>query len=119
MNERTDDVAPDWLDEALRADGDGHRAAYVADDGFTARVAASLPMPAALPAWRRPALVALWAIAAAGMAWALPGAASGVALEIVRLIGTRPVSLADIATAVLALGVAGWAGAFYALHRSD
>ena len=28
----------DWLDTALAAAGQEHRAAYVADDGFTARV---------------------------------------------------------------------------------
>ena len=49
----------DWLDAALRADGREHRAEYLDDAGFTARVMAALPAPTALPAWRKPALTLL------------------------------------------------------------
>ncbi len=69
-DERTNDTATtrtaadDWLERLLRDDGRDHRAGYLADDGFTARVAASLPPPATLPAWRTPAVAVLWAVAA-------------------------------------------------------
>ena len=44
------DPAPDWLDDALRADGALQRSAYIDDGGFTAGVMATLPAPvAALP----------------------------------------------------------------------
>ena len=68
------DAGDDWLDAALRADGREHRADYLDDDGFTARVMAELPAPATLPAWRKRALIALWAAAGVGIAVALPGA---------------------------------------------
>ena len=51
------DAGDDWLDGLLRADGGEHRAGYLDDDGFTARVMSALPAPAALPAWRKPALL--------------------------------------------------------------
>ena len=57
----------------LREDGREHRAAYLDDDGFTTRLMAALPVPATLPAWRKPALTALWAAAGIGIAFALPG----------------------------------------------
>ncbi|MBK7744825.1 MAG: hypothetical protein IPI40_14790 [Betaproteobacteria bacterium] len=62
---RTDD---DWLDAALRAAGRDHRDLYVADDGFTARVVAALPAPETVPAWRKPALIALCALTGVGAA---------------------------------------------------
>ena len=55
------DASDDWLDDVLRADGREHRADYLDDEGFTARVMSALPAVAALPAWRKPALAALWA----------------------------------------------------------
>ena len=62
----------DWLEQALRADAVEH-SAYLADDGFTARVLKHLPPPAALPAWRRPVVALLWLVLAAAVAAALPG----------------------------------------------
>ena len=109
----------DWLDRMLHDDGDGHRAAYLPDDGFTARVAAALPAPATLPAWRKPAVAALWTAAAVGLALALPGTVADVAHQVTRLLGAQPISLANIATGVVALGLAGWAAAAYALRRDD
>ena len=44
----------DWLEHALIEDGRAHRAGYIVDDGFSARVAGALPPPATLPAWRKP-----------------------------------------------------------------
>lgn len=122
MSERNDTVAAatdDWLERALHKAGDDHRAGYLADDGFTARVAAALPPPATLPAWRRPAVTLLWAVAASGVALALPGTVADVAQQVTRILGTHPVSLANIATGVVALGVASWAAAAYALHDDD
>jgi len=52
------DASDDWLDDVLRADGREHRADYLDDDGFTARVMSALPAAAQLPAWRKPALAA-------------------------------------------------------------
>jgi len=120
MNERPDpveDADDDWLDAALRRDGEARRAVYLDDAGFTARVVAKLPAPAAaLPAWRKPALTLLWAAAGAGIALALPGTATEVMREITRLV-LHPVSLAQIAAGVAMLGAATWAAAAYALRQ--
>ena len=122
MNEReksTATVAADWLEQALLDDGREHRARYIADDGFTARVATSLPPPAALPAWRKPTIAVLWTAAAAGLALALPGAATDLARDLARLVSSHPVSLGNIATGVVALGLATWAATAVALRRND
>ena len=122
MSERNDidnAAKDDWLERLLAEDGRDHRAGYLADDGFTARVAAALPAPAAMPAWRKPALALLWTIAALGIALALPEAFAEAASAIVRLLGRQPISLAGVATGLAALGVASWAGAVYALRRDD
>jgi hypothetical protein len=122
MNERNDTLdtaGDDWLDRALADDGREHRAAYLPDAGFTLRVAAALPAPAALPAWRTPALAALWTAAAAGLALALPGTVADVVHQVTRLLGTQHVTLANIAAGVAALGLASWAAAALALRRDD
>lgn len=122
MSERNDTAATaadDWFERALGEDGRDQRAGYLPDEGFTARVAASLPPPATLPAWRKPALAALWTVAAGGAALALPGTVADVAQQVTRILGTQPVSLANIATAVAALGLASWAAAAYALRSDD
>ena len=107
----------DWLDELLRADAREHRAEYLDDDGFTARVMSGLPAPAALPAWRKPALTVLWAGAGIGLALALPTTVVDVAHEILRVILGQRVSLAGIGAGVLALGVSAWAAAAFALRH--
>ena len=109
----------DWLERVLRDDGGEHRTAYVADDGFTARVAAALPAPATLPAWRKPAVAVLWTVATAGLALALPGTVADVAHLVTRILAAQPFSLANITTGVVALGLASWAAAAYALRRND
>jgi hypothetical protein len=38
---KTHDIDGDWLDAALEAAAQEHRAAYVADDGFTANISRS------------------------------------------------------------------------------
>jgi len=109
----------DWLDSALAADAREHAASYVGDQGFTARVMDALPAPgAAVPRWRKPALVALWSAAAIGAAAALPGVALDVGREAFRLLAAQPVSLAQIAAALAGAGVLTWSAAAWAL-RSD
>jgi hypothetical protein len=76
-----------------------------------------LPLAGALPAWRRPALTALWVIAAIGLALALPGTAVDVAREAFRLFAARPFSLSTVALVIAAMGCATWAGAAVALRR--
>jgi hypothetical protein len=106
----------DWLDDLLREDGREHRAFYVDDGGFTARLMAALPAPATLPAWRKPALTGLWAAAGIGIALALPGTAVDVAREVLRVVIGQPVSLAGITAGVVALGAATWVAAAVALR---
>ena len=112
------ETADDWLDAALAAGGREHRADYLADDGFTARVSAALPAPAAAPAWRKPALAVLWIAAGIGSAFALPGVFTEVAREFFRIVGGHPVTLVEIAAAIVVVGAATWSGAAYLL-RSD
>ena len=110
------DAADDWLDAVLRADGRDHRAGHLDDDGFTARVMAALPAPVAPPAWRKPALTALWVAAGIGIALALPATVADVAHEILRVILGQRISLTGIAAGVAALGAASWAAAAIALR---
>jgi hypothetical protein len=119
MNERPriqTDAGEDWLDSALREDAREHRATYLDDGGFTARLMAALPAPATLPAWRKPALTGLWAVAGIGIALALPGTVVDVAREVLRALIGQPVSLAGIVAGVAALGAATWAAAVVALR---
>jgi hypothetical protein len=105
----------DWLDDILRADDE-----YIADEGFTARVMTALPAPEALPKWRKPAVAALWGVAATGVAIAAPGAALDVAREAYRLLATVPVSITGIAGAMAAiLAATGAAAAAYTLRGND
>ncbi len=112
----TDDNG-DWLDRALRDDGLVHRAAYLPDDGFTARVMAKLPAALSLPAWRKPAVAALWAAAGIGIALALPDAYSDLLREYLRIVTGHPVSLSQIATGVVMLGIGSWTAMVWALRR--
>jgi hypothetical protein len=111
--------APDWLDGLLDADAREERASYIADEGFTARVMHALPAPLSLPAWRKPAVVALWGVAVAGISLALPGAALDVAREAYRLLGAHPVSLSGMVGALLFAGALSWSAAAYALRASE
>jgi hypothetical protein len=107
----------DWLEHALRDDGREHRDDYLADDGFTARVMTALPAPAALPAWRKPALAVLWGGAGIGIALTLPGVVVDAASQILRVLSAQPVSLTGIALGVVALAAASWAAAAVALSN--
>jgi hypothetical protein len=120
MAQPTRDASPpagDWLDAALDAEGAAHRAAYIDDEGFTSAVMARLPAPAALPAWRRPVLTALWGLAAVGVAVALPGTLLDVAREVFRIVGGQPVSLAGLAAGAVALAAMSWGATAFALRR--
>ena len=112
------ETADDWLEAALAAGGHEHRADYLADDGFTARVMAALPVPATAPAWRKPALAVLWAAAGIGGAFALPGAFTELAREFFRIVGGHPVTLVEIAAAIAVVGAATWSATAWLL-RSD
>jgi hypothetical protein len=123
MNERPPfaaDSEDDWLDAVLQADGEAHRAEYLDDAGFTAKVMAALPARVALPAWRQPALTALWALLGVGIALALPGVVvdllRDVLRDVMRVVLGQSVSLAGIGAAVVAMVVAAWAAAAFVLR---
>ncbi len=107
----------DWMEDLLRRDAAVSAQGYVADEGFTARVMANLPPPATLPAWRRPALAALWASAGIGMAAALPSAVMDATHELLRLVAGQRFTLAQAGIAILALAAASWAGTLYTLRE--
>ena len=123
MNDRprsATDAEDDWLEAALRAEGAAHRAEYVDDAGFTAKVMAVLPAPVALPAWRRPALTLLWAFLGLGIAVALPGVVVDVLRDalrdVLRVLLGQSVSLTGIGAAVIAMIVAAWGAAAFVLR---
>ena len=107
----------DWLDAALRVDGREHRDLYLTDDGFAARVAASLPAPDTAPAWRKPALVGLWALAGIGGAFALPGTFADVTREFYRVVGAHPIAISEVAVSIAALGSLALAAAAWVLRN--
>ena len=113
------DIDDEWLERMLVADGVAQRESYIADDGFTARVMTQIPAPAALPSWRKPAIVALWTAAAAGLAVAMPGAVLEVGREAYRLLATQPISLSGIGGAAVAMIGLTWAAAAYTLRATD
>ena len=112
-------AARDWLDGLLEADASEARSAYISDEGFTARVMRALPDRMMLPAWRKPAVLALWAFALAGISLALPGAFVDVAREGYKLLAAHPVSLSGMAAALLFAGALSWSAAAYALRPSE
>jgi len=106
----------DWLDVALRAEGEAHRDSYLDDGGFTARIMSALPAPVALPAWRRPVLLVLWALAGLGLAFALPSVVLDVTYDVMRLVLGQSVSFSGIGAALVAIAVATWAAAAFVLR---
>jgi len=111
------DAPADWMDRLLVADAAGHASDYIGDQGFTARVMQTLPRAGVLPAWRRPAVVALWAIAGLLLAVALPGVAYDVARAAYTLFAARPFALSTIAAMLVAIGAVSWTAAAVALRR--
>ena len=107
----------DWLDDVLRADAAEH-AAYIADDGFTARVLERLPHPVALPAWRRPFVALLWAIVAIAVIAALPIWFDDAFRSAAALLFGHRFTLSDLALLVALLGAMSWSALFVAA-RAD
>ena len=107
----------DWMDRMLRHDASFHADDYIDDAGFTARVLQTLPAIGELPAWRRPAVAALWVIAGLLLAVALPGVAFDVARSAYKLFVAKPFALSTIAFIVVAFGAASWTAAALALRR--
>lgn len=107
----------DWVDALLVRDAAEHAGDYIADDGFSAGVMRMLPAADAMPAWRRPAVVALWLVAGALLALNLPATALEIARGAFKLFAGQPFSLSTLALALAALGVATWTGAAVALGR--
>jgi hypothetical protein len=112
------DAADDWLDDVLRDAGREYRADYLADDGFTQSVMARLPEAAALPAWRRPAVILLWALGIGAVMFALPGVFEELFRSAMALLVGRRVGVPDVAVALFVLGGAAWSALVYAI-RSD
>ena len=106
----------DWLDRMLRDSAKADD--YIADDGFTARVMNLLPFPEVAPAWRKPAVTALWGAAAIGIAFALPGAAYDVTREAFKLFAAKPFALSEIAAVLAVAGLGTWSTVFFAWKRA-
>lgn len=111
------DPSADWIDDLLLREARDHAADYITDDGFTARVMHRLPAAGALPAWRRPFVMLLWAVAGVLLAVSLPGLAHDVARTAYTLFSARPFSLSTLGFMVVAIGVATWTAAAVALRR--
>lgn len=105
-----------WLEQALQADAREHAAAYVAEDGFTARVMAQLPAPATLPAWRRPVVVVLWLMVAAAVAALLPDLFYAVFRGLAAMIVGQSITWSNIAAALVLLGATTWSTIVYAMR---
>lgn len=120
MTTSTSTIDDDWLDRALDRmldeAGREHRASYVADDGFTARVMSRLPLPATLPAWRRPAIILLWVLAAAVPVLALPDVFDAAFRRTVALLLGQRFGLAEAAVLLAMFGAVTWSSIVYALR---
>ena len=108
----------DWLDRALAQRTADHADAYLLDEGFTARVMATLPAPARPAPWRKPALAVLWTAAAVGFAMTLPGTTVDVARETFRLVSARPFALSDVALLLALAGAGMWTTAWFTWRRA-
>ena len=115
---KTHDIDGDWLDAALEAAAQEHRAAYVADDGFTANIMAQLPPAPTLPAWRRPVIALLWLLAGAAALVSLPGAFDDAFRGSVALLLGHRLGLADFALLLVLCGGAAWTSLVYAARAN-
>jgi hypothetical protein len=116
-NRDTTTPSDDWLERALVADARDHAHEVIADDGFTARVMGALPAPAALPAWRRYIVFALWGVIVAASVLALPSAVDAVARAIFALFSGYAFSLAQVGLALSIAALATWTATVFALRR--
>jgi len=105
-----------WIEQALKSAASEHAAVYIADDGFTSAVMTRLPAPALLPAWRRPALALLWAIAVAAIIVALPDLFYDVFRSLAATVVGQPLTWSRIAAGVLLLGATTWGTIVYAMR---
>lgn len=117
MADEATDRRDEWLERTLRAEAGDQRAQYLADDGFTARVLAHLPPPAALPAWRRPALILLWLVAAGAAVTALPNLAYDLFRSLVAAVVVVPLTLPRIVIALAVLAALAWSTIVLALRE--
>jgi hypothetical protein len=108
----------DWLEQALTAEGREHRAAYIADDGFTAAVVGRLPQPVTVPAWRRAAVVLLWLSAAVAAVLIVPGVFDQAFRGAVAIFVGHRMGFADIAGLLMLLAAMTWGAVVYAM-RTD
>ena len=76
---------------------------------------ARLPVPATLPAWRRPAIVLLWLCAAAAAAVGMPGLFDDAFRSTVALLVGHRLGVADVARVAGRLGAATWGMLVYAV----
>jgi len=111
------DRRDDWLECTLRAEAADQGAQYLADDGFTARVLVHLPPPAALPAWRRPALILLWLVAAGAAVAALPDLAYDLFRSLVAAVVVVPLTLSRIMIALAVLAALAWSAIVYVMRE--
>ena len=112
------EASDDWIERALGDAGREHRAEYISDGGFTARVIARLPEPLTLPAWRRPIIAALWLFAGLALVVALPGLFDQVFRGAVAMLLGHQMRLADVGIAVIMLAAMTWSALLYAM-RTD
>ena len=113
MNTQDVDTA-DWLDAALEEAAHEHRSAYIADDGFTAKLIERLPAATTLPAWRRPAIVLLWLLAGGAAMVSLPSAFDDAFRASVALVLGHRMGLADFTALLVLFGAAAWTSLIYA-----
>jgi hypothetical protein len=107
----------EWLDRVLADDARVLGAHYVLDEGFTAAFMQRLPAPVALPAWRKPVVVALWLVAGVLLASMLPQAMQDLAREAFRVVAAKPVTLSMLGMLLAAIGIVTWTGTALALRR--
>ena len=114
----TREIDGDWLDAALEVAAQEHRAAYVADDGFTAKVIEHLPGVPMLPAWRQPAIVLLWLLAGGAAMVSVPSAFDDAFRGSVALVLGYRMGLADFAALLVLFGAAAWTSLVYAARAN-
>ena len=114
VNTLDDTAHADWLDDALREAAQRHRAAYIADDGFTASTMARLPRSGELPPWRRPVVFLMWLLLGVATLVSLPGLFDQVFRNGVALVVGHRIGLIDIAVVLALVSTATWGGLVYA-----
>jgi hypothetical protein len=117
MADEAMDRRDDWLERTLRTEAADRGAQYLGDDGFTDRVLANLPPPAALPRWRNPAVILLWLLATGVGVAALPNLAYDLFRSLVAAVVVVPLTLPRIVIALAVLAALAWSTIVYALRE--